>query len=198
MKNLIVESKTDSVVRKVVRDITNLVKSEKSDQYHLPEDISVDFNIEYEFPQLPFSFDVILDLKFNENAKYYLNSNLMGDDTIGIVLKINPKDMPQLLYDLISDLNDIVAHELEHIFQNYGYRDVNIENYPEYSQLVGKEYYKHPIEVPAQIAGFKRQSKVTRKPIKELIKSYFEKIKDQYDLSDEDVEDIIDYLSSKI
>jgi len=198
MKNLILESKTDSVVRKVVRDIINLVKGEKSEQYYLPEDISIDFKTDYEFPQLPFSFDVILDLKFNENTKYYLNADLMGDDTIGIVLKINPKDMPHILYDLISDLNDIVAHELEHIFQNYGYRDVNIEDYPEYEQTTGKEYYKHPIEVPAQIAGFKRQSKVTGKPIKELMKSYFEKIKDQYDLSDEDVKDIIDYLSSKI
>jgi hypothetical protein len=75
---------------------------------------------------------------------------------------------------------------------------VSLEKYPEYSQTTGKEYYKHPIEVPAQIKGFQRQARVTGKPIEELMRNYFEKNKKRYELSDEDVEDIISYLLSKI
>jgi len=195
---LILEGKTDLPVRKVIRDIINVVKNGESDEFYLPEDISELFKSEYEFPQLPFSFDVVLDLTIDDQTKYYINANLLGEDTIGIKLNINSNDLPSKIYQLIGDLNDIVAHEIEHIYQNYGFREEKLEDYPEYAQTTGKEYYKHPIEVPAQIAGFKRQSKITGEPIETLMKNYFEKIKGEYDLSDEDVEDIISFLKTKI
>ena len=195
---LILEGKTDLPVRKVIRDIINVVKNGESDEFYLPEDISESFKSEYEFPQLPFSFDVVLDLTIDDQTKYYINANLLGEDTIGIKLNINSNDLPSKIYQLIGDLNDIVAHEIEHIYQNYGFRKEKLEDYPEYAQTTGKEYYKHPIEVPAQIAGFKRQSKITGEPIETLMKDYFKKIKGEYDLSDEDVEDIISFLKTKI
>ena len=195
---LINEAKTNLPVRSVVRDIINVVKNGGSDEFYLPEDISEEFRTDYEFPQLPFSFDVVLDLTINDQTKYYLDASLLGDDTIGIKLNLNSQDLPQKLYTLLGDLNDIIAHEIEHIYQNYGFREEKLEDYPEYEQTTGKDYYKHPIEIPAQIAGFKRQSKITGKPVETLMKDYFEKIKDEYNLSDEDVKDIISFLISKI
>lgn len=195
---LLSEGKTDQPVRQVIKDIIRMVKTQVSREYYLPEEISEDYIPEYEFPQIPFSFDVILDLTVEDGVEYYTNADLLGDDTIGVVISINKKDYPQVLYTLISDLNDLIAHELEHIYQNYGYRDVNPDDYPDYSTTTGKEYYKHPIEVPAQIKGFQRQSRVTRKPVEELIRNYFKKNKERYELSDEDVEDIVTYLISKI
>jgi len=142
--------------------------------------------------------DIIKMVKTQVSREYYTNADLLGDDTIGVLIKINKMEYPSILYTLISDLSDLIAHEIEHIYQNYGYRDVSLEKYPEYSQTTGKEYYKHPIEVPAQIKGFQRQARVTGKPIEELMKNYFEKNKKRYDLSDEDVEDIISYLLAMI
>lgn len=50
-----------------------------------------------------------------------INGALMSDgDTISILIIINPEYYPSLMYDLIADINDVVAHEIEHIFQeNY-------------------------------------------------------------------------------
>ena len=196
--NILSEAVTDQPVRQVVKDIIKMVKTQVSGEYYLPEEVSENYIPENKFPQLPFGFDVILDFTIEDDIEYFTNADLLGDDTIGVLIKINKKDYPSIIYTLISDLNDLIAHELEHIYQNYGYRDVSLEKYPEYSQTTGKEYYKHPIEVPAQIKGFQRQARVTGKPIEELIRNYFEKNKKRYDLSDEDVEDITSYLLSKI
>jgi hypothetical protein len=175
-----------------------MVKTQVSREYSLPEEISEEYVNEYVFRQLPFSFDVILDLTVEDGIEYYTNAELLGDDTIGVIVNINKMDYPSILYTLIGDLNDLIAHEIEHIYQNYGYRDVSLRNYRKYSKLKGKEYYKHPIEVPAQIKGFQRKARVTGKPIEELIRNYFEKNKEIYDLSDDDVKDIISYLLAKI
>ena len=134
---LINEAKTDLPVRSVVRDIINVVKNGGSDEFYLPEDISEEFRTDYEFPQLPFSFDVVLDLTINDQTKYYLDASLLGDDTIGIKLNLNSQDLPQKLYTLLGDLNDIIAHEIEHIYQNYGFREEKLEDYPEYGQTTG-------------------------------------------------------------
>ena len=195
---LLSEAVTDQPVRQVVKDIIKMVKTQVSREYYLPEETSEDYIPEYKFRQLPFSFDVILDLTVEDGIEYYTNADLLGDDTIGVLIKINKMEYPSILYTLISDLNDLIAHEIEHIYQNYGYRDVSLEKYPEYSQTTGKDYYKHPIEVPAQIKGFQRQARVTGKPIEELMRNYFEKNKKRYELSDEDVEDIISYLLAMI
>jgi len=196
--NILSEAVTDQPVRQVVKDIIKMVKTQVSGEYYLPEEVSENYIPEYKFRQLPFGFDVILDFTIEDDIEYFTSADLLGDDTIGVLIKINRKDYPSIIYTLISDLNDLIAHELEHIYQNYGYRDVSLEKYPEYSQTTGKDYYKHPIEVPAQIKGFQRQARVTGKPIEELIRNYFEKNKKRYDLNDEDVEDIISYLLSKI
>ena len=92
---LINEAKTDLPVRSVVRDIINVVKNGETDEFYLPEDISPEFRTDYEFRQLPFSFDVVLDLTINDQTKYYLDASLLGDDTIGIKLNLNSQDLPQ-------------------------------------------------------------------------------------------------------
>ena len=37
-------------------------------------------------------------------------------DTISILIIINPEHYPSLMYDLIADINDVVAHEIEHLY----------------------------------------------------------------------------------
>jgi hypothetical protein len=181
---LLSEAVTDQPVRQVVKDIIKMVKTQVSREYHLPEEISEDYDTEYNFPKIPFSFSVILDLIVEDGVKYNTNAELLGDDTIVVLIKINKMEYPSILFTLVSDLNELIAHEIEHIYQNYGYRDVSLEKYPEYSQTTGKEYYKHPIEVPAQIKGFQRQSKVTGKPVEELMRNYFNRVKANFNLTD--------------
>ena len=75
-----------------------------------------------------------------------------------------------VMYELIGELNDVVTHEFEHAKQTksgYVFPDV------EYKQP--KRYYLQQHEIEAQVAGFKRKSKLQKRPIEEIIREYFQK-----------------------
>jgi hypothetical protein len=75
-----------------------------------------------------------------------------------------------VMYELIGELNDVVTHEFEHAKQTksgYVFPDV------EYKQP--KRYYLQQHEIEAQVAGFKRKSKLQKRPIEEVIREYFQK-----------------------
>ena len=133
--NIINEAKgINEPIRRIVRDITNIVKSENYGEYFLPEDITQTNEIEYDFDNdfkklnisrsynIPsFSIELTYNADYSINEPYMVNGALMSDgDTISILIIINPKHYPSLMYDLIADINDLIAHEIEHLFQeNY-------------------------------------------------------------------------------
>lgn len=133
--NIINEAKgINEPIRRIVRDITNIVKSENYGEYFLPEDITETNEIEYDFDNdfkklnisrsynIPsFSIELTYNADYSIKEPYMINGALMSDgDTISVLIIINPEHYPSLMYDLIADINDVVAHEIEHIFQeNY-------------------------------------------------------------------------------
>jgi hypothetical protein len=92
------------------------------------------------------------------------------ENQIEIDVDISEDADMDVMYELIGELNDVVTHELEHAKQTksgYVFPDV------EYKQP--KRYYLQQHEIEAQVAGFKRKSKLQKKPIEEVIREYFQK-----------------------
>ena len=137
-------------IRTVVRDIIQIFKQEEEGEFYLPSDLTDE--MEYEFPK--FNLEVELIIQQSEDVDdFLLNAELYRDEgIIAIVIMYNPKNKTKSLYSLVGELNELVAHELRHLYQQaYGTHDIDVEE-PEDPF----EYYMQPHEIDAQIAGFKK------------------------------------------
>ena len=95
-----------------------------------------------------------------------------------------------LLYDLNGELNEIIAHEIRHIDQR-NKKTFNLDGPEEEDPY---EYYTQPHEIDAQVFGFKRLSKIAKKPYEMVVKNWFDKHKDIHRLSNKEMEDVINIL----
>lgn len=188
-ESLISEGKYDNIVRKLVKDILNIAKFQNKGEFVLPEDI--ENKMTYNFPQFssPFTIELTLDTsedidKVDVDGAYYRD-----DDVIEISILTNPNLSREILEELHFELNELIRHELEHIVQ-YDRGD----NIPETEPTKPLKYYTQPHELEAQIAGFKRRAKKERKPLIEVIRSWFEKNKSKHRLSPKNVEVVINRI----
>jgi hypothetical protein len=173
-------------IRTVVRDIIEIFKSEDEGEFYLPSDLRDD-EIEYEFPK--FNLEVELIIQQSKDVEdFLLNAELYRDEGIvAIMIVYNPENKNKSLYNLVGQLNELVAHELRHLYQQaYGTHNIDVEE-PENPF----EYYMQPHEIDAQIAGFKRMSQITKKPFEEVVRDWFEKNKDIHRLNDDQKEKVI-------
>lgn len=176
-------------IRTIVRDITDIFKNEDEGEFYLPNDLRKN-EFQYKFPR--FNLEVELTIQpsdevedFLLNAEYYRK-----EEIISIIIVYNPKDKRTILYNLIGELNELVAHELRHIYQKtYGTHNIEVDE-PEDPY----EYYTQPHEIDAQVAGFKRMSQITRKPFEEVVRNWFEKNKDIHQMGDNEKEKVIQLI----
>lgn len=189
-KKVILESaELRQEIRTIVRDITQIFKNEDEGEFYLPNDIR-DNEFEYNFPKFDLEVELIIQPSEDVND-FLLNADYYRDENIVSVLIIyNPSDKNKILYDLIGELNELIAHELRHIYQKtYGTHNIEVDE-PEDPY----EYYTQPHEIDAQVAGFKRMSQITRKPFEEVVRSWFEKNKDTHQLNDSEKEKVIQMI----
>lgn len=202
----------DGPIRRIVRDITNIVKSQEYGEHNLPEDITDTNDLEYDFDldfkklnvsksyNIPsFSVELSYDANVTMDEPYMINGALMSDgDTIAVVIIINPKKYPSFMYDLIADINDIVAHEIEHVFQeNFMRPEEEIHQEDGKEQPDGKDYYKQSHEIPAELKGIIRVAKLRRQPIKQVIGDWFKRSQYAHQLNDKDSLELISFLSDE-
>jgi hypothetical protein len=159
-------SEKKGIVRKVVQDIIRVFKKGEG-EYALPEDISN--NMTYDFPNLNTEFTV--EVKIDEDNTiegFDIDGGYYDDEeTFEIHIQYNPKFFPETYYDLIGELNEIVRHELQHLIQSErGINRPTDETDPE-------KYYLQPHELDAQIAGFKRLSKIRKEPFEKTVINWF-------------------------
>jgi hypothetical protein len=173
-------------IRTVVRDIIQVFKSENEGEFYLPNDLR-DNEIEYKFPK--FDLEVELIIKESEDVEdFLLNAELYREEGIvAFIIVYNPENKNKILYNLVGHLNELVAHELRHMYQQkYKTYDIDVEE-PEDPF----EYYTQPHEIDAQIAGFKRMSQITKKPFEDVVRNWFEKNKDIHGMNDNETEEVI-------
>lgn len=205
LEGVLVESSvTDAPVREIVRTLTNIIKTRETRTYYLPEELSDDRDtFEYDFKNIPeFSIEFNYNLDPMLEDEYMIDGKTVDDGfTIEVNLIINPNFLPGVMYDVIADLNDIVTHEIEHIYQADWKRPKD-ERDPyegrEDERPTGKDYYKQPHEVPAELAGFRRVNKLRKKePIEKTIRDWFNRNRSVHNLSDEDIDELTDFLTQK-
>lgn len=184
-------SKWDAPVRKMVRDITDIIKKDDTGSWLLPDEISDDE--EYVFhntPGVQIYFDWDYDYKIDD--RYYLNGDYDGEtDTMRVHLVINPKYHPQSMYDIVADLNDIIRHEYEHHLQEWGYAD---EEETGKDSRRGISYYLKKNEIPAEIEGFRRIVKLRKETPEKVITDWFQRHKNIHKFSDKQLSNLIPKL----
>jgi len=190
-KEQIKEEKMSRIgIRTVIKDIVNTIKNtNRSKQVVLPKGQE-----QYQFTNLPFGFNIELTLKLSKKIQdFKITSYYVDDeDVIEIGIEYNPNNITKQLYELIGELNDIVAHELEHSKQNY-YGEFERDEDPQKIKDSYK-YYTLPHEIPAQVAGFTRLSKLRRIPFEQVVVNWFNTHKDIHGLTQTEQEKVINKL----
>jgi hypothetical protein len=173
-----------NAVRTTVKDILNIIKNKEKGEYHLPDENGE----EYSFSNLPFTYSVNLFVDVDDTIDgYQVGGNFSSeDDVIEVDIKFNPKTLRKNAYNIIGELNDIVAHELEHGFQ-YITEGKSYKTPP--SDSLG--YYTQPHEITAQRVGFRRVAKLRKLPFNDVVKDWFEDHKDIHGLNENEVDKVI-------
>lgn len=191
MGNLLLENKKRrNVIRTLVKDIITVFKGEDEGEYYLPSYLdNEDF---YNF--LDFNHDLTVELNLVEDESldsFKLDAWLWGnEDVIEVVITYNPNIKNNITFKLIGELNEVIGHEIRHIDQKYkNLFDINV---PEEENPY--KYYTQPHEIDAQVFGFKRLSKLTKRPFEVVVKEWFDTHEDVHKLSVDEVNDVISKL----
>ena len=163
-------SERKGIVRKLVQDIIKVFK-EGEGEYTLPEEISDEMTYSFRGLNTDFTMEVKIDEDENIDG-FELDGGYYDDeDTFEIQIMYNPEFFPEKYYDLIGELNELVRHELQHLIQaERGIDRPTDETDPE-------KYYLQPHEIDAQVAGFKRLSKIRKQPFEKVVRDFFHKNK---------------------
>lgn len=178
------------IIRSIARDIINVLKDEDEGEFYLPNYLKDED--EYSFETLNYDFTVELVISINENIEnFIIDANLYRkDNIIEVNIEYNPKNKQTLMYDIIGELNEVIAHEITHIDQYVkGSHDLDVE--PPSDSL---NYYMQEHELDAQVNGFKRLSKLTKTPFEIVVKRWFRTHKDIHNLSDDESEIVINKI----
>lgn len=193
-KSLILEkSEQTQLIRQIVRDIIQIYKINGDGEFYLPEDLGGE-EMEYRSPKN--SVSVELTLEMSDTVDDYMSTAFFvrNENVIEIKIVYNPKNKRKITYDLIGELNEIIAHELRHLYQ----RDTDLfdlgDEDDEEEELPPFEYYSQPEEIDAQVYGFRRMKKVTRRPFEELVRNWFRTHKEIHQLNKKEQEEIIEMI----
>jgi hypothetical protein len=177
-----------STIRRIVRDIIQVFKENDEGEFYLPEYFDDD-DLLYDVPELNTTTSVELIIEINRdirdfrlNAEYYPD-----DDAISVLIQYNPKNKRVSMYELVGNLNETISHELRHLTQN----TLGTQDSDNNDDVSPYEYYTREEELDAQLVGFKRLAKLTKKPVEDIAKNWFDKNKDIHSLTDDEVVDVI-------
>lgn len=190
-KNVLLEdNRRREIIRTIVRDITTVIKKEGDGEYYLPMDLTDEDY--YKFNK--FNHNLVVELHISENEEvdgYSINAEMYrNEDVIVVYVEYNPENKQKLLYNMIGELNEVIAHEIRHFDQFSKEMFKFDEDEPE-DPL---KYYTDPKELDAQVFGFKRLSKITGKPFYDVVKNWFDTHKDFHQMNDDQVKFVINKI----
>ena len=191
-KVILEKAQKASYIREIVRDIITIFKKEDAGEFYLPEEFNEDIPY-YELPSSVIAVELIIEPSndvddFLTNANFYRNEDII---VVKIVYNSNKKN--KILYNLIGELNEIIAHELRHQHQ----RDTglfDLDNTTSNEEEDGFIHYSKPEEIDAQVDGFKRMRDVTKRPFEELVRNWFRTHQTIHSMNPEDTKKVIDLI----
>lgn len=187
-KVLLEDSRLRNVIRTIVKDIIITYKENGEGEFYLPKGDDDSYN----FPG--FEHDIIVQLNLVENGDiddYVANAHLWQDtDIIEIGLEYNPEKKSKILYDVVGEMNELIAHELRHIYQ----RETGMFSISGKEKTNPLKYYTQPHEIDAQVFGFNRLAKLSKKPFDVVVNNWFEKNKETHRLNDKEIQKVINLI----
>jgi hypothetical protein len=196
-ESIIFESKSMRLeTKKISSDIMYLVKrhKNKSEEYRLPEDITGEHF--YDFGD---GTDISVELEIRENEDlekpFIVNAEYIDEESqINVLILFNPQEFPNLLSELHYELNETIRHELEHFKQ-----DIKGE-LPTKKSKSKTNYYTQPHELQAQVAGFKRISRLKKIPFMDVATNWYKTHQYEHGLSKNQINKVLstieDYYNS--
>jgi hypothetical protein len=145
----------------------------------------------YHFIDFPVKFSVDLTIKHNKKIKgFRINASVgshfkleNGEQVPYYDIEVDIQrnfgdDLNPHLFDMVGELNIDIAHEMEHLLQDY-----YGEEFEGDEDATGLDYYTLPVELPAQVTGFKRLYDLKRKKFpkikfEDIVRQWF--IKQRY------------------
>ncbi len=173
----------DDLSVQISEGIISLVTNKDFGNHSLPED----FDGEPYYTVYDYDFSIDLDIKIDKKlSDYFVDFEYYRDtDEIYIILII-PKNIDESkLSDLYYDLVEGVRHELEHVKQNsegYEFGDEPTDH---------EEYYLQDHEIKALRAGFNNRSRIENKNYEDVVRSWFNKNRNKFNLSDGQIDSIV-------
>jgi len=200
IKELISEKRSGyrNYIRMIVKDIITIFKKNDQGTFILPEDINDNKNY-YDLPHFGENLQVELSITenvsikgFSLDASYYYE-----EEIISVEIDYNPNYKKNMIYDLVGELNEIIAHELRHVEQKSKgtFEFTNSDDFEEIEDPF--EYYTQPKEIDAQIKGFKRLSFLTKKPFEFIVRKWFDTHKEIHRLNNKESEKVITMILNK-
>lgn len=182
------DNRMRNIIRSVIRDIVLVYKNEDEGEFYLPEYFEDRDKMVYDFIGLP-AFTLEVNLIHGDvlivDAEYYRDEEVIKVD---IVYNELLKD--KLTFEIIGELNDVISHELRHIQQ----KQKNLFDFYGDEPEDPFDYYTQPHELDAQYFGFKRLSKLTKKPFEKVVRRWFETHKSLHNLTKDQEEIVIDKI----
>ena len=177
-ESLTMEKKYDNIVRRIVNDIISLYKTKSFGKYQLPDDLR-ETEPYYDYPQLGIEFSLNLSIKKSKKVKTFeVDGDLFyKDNVIDIEIIINPNSGNEIINELVSELNEVVRHEIEHISQYDSGRRATKEPSDPF------KYYTHKHEIGAQRAGFKKRARREKNDMESLVRNWFKKYPHRHNLT---------------
>ena len=180
------------VSRKFLRDIVRDIIFKIKKDYKKPKTYKYN-RVDPGFGN-PFDMEIVMNKGKDFDGKFLKPYDMEAfwdddTDTLEVFLNIDPRTDQSFLYNLVGEFNDVISHELTHKRQ-YERGDKISKR-----RITRPEtYYTQPHEIEAQIVGFKRKSKLTRRPMEEIIRDYFNKRRAKYNLNDKIIDRIVKKL----
>lgn len=185
------DNRRREVIRKIVKDLIFVFKNNEGGDFYLPEYFGGD-NMIYTFPGLNESLTIEFKISINKSIENFIvDADYYGEEEIiEVNLEYNPETKNNLIYDLVGELNEIIAHEIRHVDQKN--KGMFVDRKKDESDPY--RYYLQPHEIDAQIFGFNRLSKLTKKPFEDIVRNWYRTHKDLHRLSDPQSEKIINKI----
>lgn len=187
-ESILREDRYDPLVRRIVRDIVDVYKNNAQGNFYLPS--NEDNDGLYSSGNLN-DFNVELELMPDDNVDgFEIESNFYREeDVMEITIVYNPQYQTSIIYDLIGDLNDIVRHELQHSIQHMkGFE------FPKKDPKTPFKYYTQDHEIEAQKKGFRRVAKLQKRPLEQVVRSWFNRHRSRHRLNDKEMEIVINKI----
>jgi hypothetical protein len=154
------ESKFDSTILHVSRDIVNAFKRGKTFKrtYRVERgDDYAEFDLIARFKQVP-----TLQWPYSISA----NADM---DNMDITIEYDPNAFPQAYNDMVAEIKETVTHEMEHVGQQ-NFDDMYTPSKKYHSEI---EYFTSDEEVPAFVKGLIKRAKTKRIPIEVAMEQFF-------------------------